>query len=491
MREEVLRMDRVVAGREGERSLNHFTLRLFAGEIVGLIPVNSMGMDALLSLLRQNLPMHYGFVYYRQRLINQWQHADLSYNRIGIIDGRSGLADDLTVADNVFVLRKGFGKRVINRSMLRVQLKPFLDEIDVNISADTCVRELGVFDRFVVEIVKSVVAGCRLIVLMDADTIISDAELGRLRRILRHYVEERGLSFLYVSQHYEEIRNSCDRVALMMNGQIVKMLNTARTSPEMIHSFGVDAFEHMVRTPRLHRPAAHAHPALSIRGLSQGSIRALDLDIAPGECVVLQDLDNSIVEDFMAVMGRERRPAAGSIQVGGRQLGARSSREVALVQRLGPQTMLFDDMSYLDNLCFTMDHRLKSIWLRGKVKKSIQREYAPVLGQDVFDKRVDELSTMQKYDLIYTRVLLQRPRVAFCVQPFMQADVQQRMHIWKLLEALLDKDIAVVILAVNLADALSLADRLVRLQEGRVLATYRREDFGKLPEDIPWHHLWE
>lgn len=66
-------------------------------------------MAALLKLLRQNLPLHYGYVYYRGRLINHWKQSNLSYNRIGIIESRSGLAaDDLTVADNVFVLRQGF-----------------------------------------------------------------------------------------------------------------------------------------------------------------------------------------------------------------------------------------------------------------------------------------------------------------------------------------------------------------------------------------------
>lgn len=38
------------------------------------------------------------------------------------------------------------------------------------------------------------------------------------------------------------------------------------------------------------------------------------------------------------------------------------------------------------------------------------------------------------------------------------------MSIWRLLEELLDRGVAVVILAVNLADSLSLADRLIRVR---------------------------
>lgn len=492
MKDEVLRMDRVVCMEQGERTLNHFSLSLFAGEIVGLIPINGMGMQALLQLLRQNVPIHYGFVHYRQQLVNRWQHSDGSYNRIGIISSRSGLADDLTVADNVFVLRSGFGKWVIRKSVLRSQLRPFLREIGVDVSADACVRDLSAFERFVVEIVKAVVAGSRLIVLMDAETIISEAQLHQLHEILRYYAREKGICFLYVSQHYEELRSLCDRVALMMNGQIVKVLNTRDTAPAMIHSYGVDAFEKMVRgqRPRETKPDP-VPPVLTMADVWKGNIHGLSLHIAPGECVVLQDLDNRILEDFVEVMACESMPEAGRVQVGGRVLGKRQCREVAVIQRLGPQSMLFPDMSYLDNLCFTMDHRLRQTWQRPKVKASIRQEYMSWLGADVFDKRIDQLTSMERYDLIYARILLQRPKVAFCVQPFMQADVEQRMHIWKLLEMLLDKRIAVVILAVNLADVLSLADRLIRVRDGRVSEAYQRERFGTLPQDVPWYHLWD
>lgn len=103
---------------------------------------------------------------------------------------------------------------------------------------------------------------------------------------------------------------------------------------------------------------------------------------------------------------------------------------------------------------------------------------------------METLTEKEKYDLIYSRILLQRPKVAVCVQPFMRADVERRMQIWKLLDRLLEKGVAVVILAVNLADSLALADRLIQVRDGRVLAVYNRSDFASLPQNTPWHDLW-
>ena len=490
MKEEVLRMDRVTYREQGAIELNHFCLDIDAGEIVGLIPINDMGMTALLRLLRQNLPLHYGYVYYRGKLVNQWQGSDGSYNRIGVIESRSGLADDLTVADNVFVLRQGFKKRVIRRKVLNRQLEPFLRETGVNLSAETYARDLSAFPRFITELVKAVVAGCRLIVLMEPGSVISDARLDSLQRILRHYAAE-GFSFLYVSRHYEEARQICTRAAVMVNGQIAKVVDTAETPPETLQCFGVEAYTQMVRRQGHGKlSGAGAAPALEMRALRSGSVASLDVSIAAGECVVLQDLNNHILSDLIALLSGRRAPSGGSIRVGGAPFDWKRSREIAVIQQQPTRTMLFPELSYMDNLCFTLDHRLPGIWRRRAPQASVRRECAPLLGEAAFDMSVEQLSQAQKYELIYTRVLLQGPKVAVCVQPFMGADVEQRMQIWKLMERLLEKGIAVMILAVNLADSLSLAERLIRVRDGRVQAIYSRDEFTKLPSTAPWHDFW-
>lgn len=490
MKEEVLRMDRITYREQGVTELHHFCLDIDAGEIVGLIPINDTGLMALMRLLRQNLPLHYGYVYYRGKLVNHWQGSTPGLNRIGVIESRSGLADDLTVADNVFVLRQGFRKRIIRRKVLNAQLEPFLQETGVSLSANAYARDLSAFHRFITELVKAVVAGCRLIVLMEPGSVISDSRLETLQRIMRHYAAE-GISFLYVSRHYEEARQICSRAAIMVNGQIAKVVSTADTPPETLQCFGVEAYTQMVRFQGRGKPAqADAPPALALQGVRYNRIESLDLSVAPGECVVLQDLNNHILPDLIALFSGWQNPSDGSLLVGGKPFRRNLCRDIAVIQQQPTETMLFPDLSYMDNLCFTLDHRLPGIWRNPAQFAGIRAELEPQLGVSVFDQAVETLTQPQKFELVYTRVLLQRPKIAACVQPFMGADVEQRMQIWRLMEQLLEKGIAILILAVNLADSLSLADRLVRVRDGRTQAVYAREDFASLPPSAPWHDFW-
>lgn len=490
MREEVLRMERVTYKNQGLTHLDNFSMTIWKGEILGLIPVNNYGMETLFLLLKQNLPLHYGYIYYNEKLVNEWRKPGGGMNRISIIQNKSSLAKDLTVADNVFVLRPGFRKWFMQPEVLKKQLIPFLEDIGVSIRADAYVDELTTFEKCVVELLKAVVAGNRLIVLENIGTFISDDELVKLHQILRHYAKK-GISFLYITSHHEEARQFCDRTALMENGHIMKYFDTEDKAPDTFFLPCVEDYDRWVRQQFTILDEENRDKAVfEIKSLYYGRLRNLNLQVKEGECLVIQDMDNCTLEDLFTVLEGEK-PQSGQLRINGEVMKSARDRRIAVIQELPTESMIFHNMSYIDNLCFNMDHRFGKIWLFKGIKKSIMNEYEKLLGKDVFYQRVDELEPEQKYDLVYTRILLQNPRVVFCVQPFMQAEVSLRSHIWELLERFLKKGIAVVILAVNLADSLALADRLIRIKHGAVQEIYDKEDFVKLPINTPWLYLYK
>ena len=484
MREEVLRMTHVTCREQGSTPLRDFNLNIFTGEIMGLIPLNGgHGMTVLIDLLRRNLPLQRGSIYYREELINTWRAAAPRYNRIGVIQSSSCLVEGLTVADNIFVLRPAFKSWLIRPRLLRQQLQPVLDKFDPNLSAGAYVEDLTHFQRFVVELVKAVVAGCRLIILREVSTFISDLELSRLHDILRYYAGE-GLSFLYLGYHYEELTQICDRTALFSNGRIVKILE---------HEWiGAPAsFDNIVRRQlERHHDRAGLPPMLEVEELSGGAIDKLTFSVAPGECVVLQDLQNRIFRDLVGLFMGDVPIRAGAIRLGGVPCRPGQNRQIAVIGERPDRSMIFSQLSYLDNLGITLDHRLPELWLSRRVQWGLRQECERKLGPEVFDLPPGELLTQQKYDLVYQRILLQNPKVVFCIQPFQGADMEMRIHIWKLLEQVLEKGIALVILAINLADSLSLASRLIRIRQDAPPETYEQSEFGRIPFSAPWLDLY-
>ena len=118
MKKEILRMERVTYMEQGNTKLRNFNMAIYEGEVMGLVPMNNLGLDAFLQLLQKNLPLYYGYIYYRGHMVNCWGKPNQEWNRISIIQSESILADDMTVADNIFVLRPGFKKWLIQRKIL-------------------------------------------------------------------------------------------------------------------------------------------------------------------------------------------------------------------------------------------------------------------------------------------------------------------------------------------------------------------------------------
>lgn len=92
MREEVLRMDHVTRVVDGSACLTDLSLHLFCGEILGLLCMSDHGEDELVELVQKNLPLHYGFVYFDEQLVNSYRKSPMTRNRAAVIDLQSSAA---------------------------------------------------------------------------------------------------------------------------------------------------------------------------------------------------------------------------------------------------------------------------------------------------------------------------------------------------------------------------------------------------------------
>ena len=179
---------------------SNMSFHVLKGEIMGIIPMNSYGMDELLDVIVNNLPLYYGYVYYQDKCVNSWKEEKHSRNRICLIDSETSLVNGLDVLTNVFTLRAGFGQEILNEKMLTMQLQPFIDELGVSIDPFMPVEKLPAYKRVMVELLRAIVAGYHLIIIREISTVISEDELGKLFDTMRYYTGK-GFTFLYVSYH--------------------------------------------------------------------------------------------------------------------------------------------------------------------------------------------------------------------------------------------------------------------------------------------------
>ena len=479
MREETVRMENVTCKGYGVTFLDNINLSIFKGEIMGLIPINRQGKSHLLQLLCQNTAIDYGRIYLNNELVNFYERSTYSRNRVYVIEQQSKLIQDLTVSDNVFVLKRGFKKYVINNKVLNMQVDRFLSDMGVQIKPDELIMNLSPFEQCIVELLKAIISGSNLIIFSDISNFLSIVDLSKIHDLIKHYAQK-GYTFLYVGSHHEEVFKICNRVALMKDGNIIKVLEETQLSDESIKPYSID-FEEA-------KPSVLRHDGqgiLKFENVFTNQLNDMSFSVEKGECVVFLDTNNTIYSDLLQLMNGEQRPKYGSILWNEKNFTKKVAKralenKIAVIVENATQNMLFDNLSYAENLYFLVDKKINSYNQKAKVLKSIVDEYESIVGEEIHEYDITKLGLTSLYNLVYYRVHLFKPKLVFCVQPFSGADMYLRKHIADLIRELKKKGIAVIILAVNISDTLSIADRFLVIEHGFIVKDFPKEEFSAI-----------
>ena len=165
MREEVLRMEHIFCMEDGAVKLNYLSIQIFRGEIYGILCLESQGIDKLVELICWNRSLDNGQVFFEEKLVNSVQESRNTRNKVTVVGRHSRLIDGMTLADNLFVMREGFQKYVIPERAVQTETVNVLKKYGIQLSPKTLVKDLGNYDRLVLEVLKSVIAGDSLTIL--------------------------------------------------------------------------------------------------------------------------------------------------------------------------------------------------------------------------------------------------------------------------------------------------------------------------------------
>jgi multiple sugar transport system ATP-binding protein len=213
-------------------------------------------------------------------------------------------------------------------------------------------------------------------------------------------------------------------------------------------------------------------PALGLvlRGLRRtypGPVVALadfDLEIGPGELVAVLGPSGSGKTTLLRLVAGLDPPTSGEILLDGAPLDGRPPRErdVAIVFQ---SHSLFPHLSAFDNVAFGLRLRgTGAAETRARVE-----EAARVLGVDgLLDRLPHSLSVGERQRVALARALVRRPRVFLLDEPLSGVDANHRAALRAEIRRIHSELRAITIVVTHdQGEAMSLADRVVLLRDGR------------------------
>lgn len=509
MRQEALRLDNVITDDRVLTNLNNFNLHLFCGEVLGIVMGDDRGWEKLLCLLRRNTAVKFGRIYLKDRMVNSYRYSDNSFNKIHILSRKSRLIYGLNVIDNVFVLRKGFRQYVISPGRLAGQFNRLMAEFcpEIHIDPYSLTGSLTEYERCVVEVIKAVVQGIELFVMDNLSGILSEVDLTKFHKFLKTLaIKDYGI--IYMGNHHEEVFSVSDRAVLMKEGSIIKIFEKEEMNDEKIFPYTVfsEKNSNMHGYFRRNAPgqmkihavtdqmklciAPESGESFLFQNMRTESVRDLTFEIKRGECVVLYDRSSKVLREFVHRIVSSAGDIKGEMihkrtEAGNAEIEKKLWKyAVSIIEERPVESHIYMERSYIDNLCSFLDQRRRPVYISGRIRESIQKEYEAELGEALYENDLRQLDQKELYNLVYYRVLLQKPAVVFIIQPFAGADMYMRYHIMMLIRKLQEKGIAVAMIAFSISDCLHIADRVISLEDGVIIKETRQKKFSEIFLDI-------
>ena len=463
MRKEVFRSDSIIYRSEGVKLLDHFNMHVFEGEVFGLFFTDNRGKNELIRLAMEGGVLDYGSLSFRDERVNSFLMPTPSRPAgVSLISRDELLLDDMTVAENVFVMRKNFRKYVINRGVIRSQFDRLAAEYGVTIDGGAFVRDLAPIDRYIVRLLKAVIEGSFLIIVKDIGLSPDSSEIEQFQAHIRRFAES-GVSFLYISGDASELIRVCDRIGVAEHGRIVSTVRRGDFDEERFRNYYFD--------PEQIRPGTQTQRQTVLRfdAALRAGAKKIGLSVSEGECVLLWDRSDTVIEKIVRILSGEVKPTGGSVLIDGRELASYGGRApVSIIRETPARNDIFADMSYLDNLCFKAANRLPALWRKPSIKQSIRNEYCHYAGGDIDALPPLSLSPESMYNLVYLREHIYRPRLLVLVRPFLDTDIRLKLHILSLIRLLRETGASLLILDSSVSESSAVADRTFAIKGGQI-----------------------
>jgi D-xylose transport system ATP-binding protein len=206
----------------GIKAVDHVTIDLYPGEVVGVLGHNGAGKSVLMKMLSGAIQRDGGQILINgeEAVINNPRDAR-KYN-IETIYQTLALADNLDAASNLFLGRElvtPFG--FVDDGRMESETRKIMGRLNPNFKkfADP-VKSLSGGQRQSVAIARAVYFNARVLI-MDEPTAALGVQETRMVAELIQELKNQGLGIFLISHDVHDVMDLCDRIAVMKNGQLV------------------------------------------------------------------------------------------------------------------------------------------------------------------------------------------------------------------------------------------------------------------------------
>ncbi|WP_036766240.1 sugar ABC transporter ATP-binding protein [Parvularcula oceani] len=483
----VLRARKITKRYGGTTALDGVTYAVEAGKVGVLIGENGAGKSTLMKILAGIEQPTAGETLLDDRPVRMGSVRDAAAKGVKIVHQELNLCHNLSVAENVFLRQDGERSPLLNRREERERTRAILERLGVGIDPDAPVGTLPIGQQQIVEIAKALVGECRVLILDEPTSALSDTEVTNLFAVIAE-LKSAGVGIVYISHRLEELLRIGDTITVLRDGKVVARTEAAEASVDWIVEKMLGREGVLERHPSESGPHS---PVLSVQGVSlprdgatSAAVRGVTLDFCSGEITAVFGLLGAGRTELLELVCGARQAASGRVVLNGQDITGLPLPECArlgllLVPEDRQRDAVFRNFAVADNITIaSLARHARSGVLRRRHEDRAVREQIADLHIKVSDPKqpIHSLSGGNQQKCIIGRALASSPKMLLLDEPSRGIDIGARAEIFRLLQSIAADGLGVLFTTSDVREALAVADRIVVLAKGRVVLDVQAGD---------------
>jgi len=501
MSEHIFEMENISKEFPGVKALDGVTFRVNKGEIHALVGENGAGKSTLMKVLSGVYPhgTYTGQIRVRGEEVQFKQIKDSEAAGIVVIYQELALVRQLNICENMFLGNEVQNGGIINWYEAFNKTKVFLKEVGLDVNPETKVINLGIGQQQLVEIAKALSKNAEILILDEPTAALNEEDSRNLLNILRG-LKAKGVTCIYISHKLEEVMSIADSVTVLRDGHSIHSQD--------IHADGGMTEEKMInlmvgrkltsRFPRKDHQAGAVvmevknwtvfHPELAGKKI----IDDVSFKIRRGEILGIAGLMGAgRTELFLSLFGKSYGlDITGEIFMNGDKVEFSSPGDAIAAgftylseDRKGKGLVLGMDIQ--SNITLASLRKLRKganqeegvdkEVSRGGVINSLKEvkvanHYVKQLSIKTpsVEQKVQNLSGGNQQKVVIGKWLMADPLVLILDEPTRGIDVGAKFEIYNLMNELVERGVAIVMISSELPEVLGMSDRVLVIHQGRL-----------------------
>ena len=478
MSEFVLEMRDVCKSFPGVKALDHAQLKLRPGKVHALMGENGAGKSTLMKCMFGIYTMDEGEIYIDGEKTAIRDPLEAWDKGISMVHQELQPIPARTIGEAL-----GFIPIVDHEKMYEETAK-LLERVHMNFDPRQKLGTLTVSQMQSVEIAKAVAGNCRVLILDEPTSSLTQNEVEALFRIVEDLKKE-NVAVVYISHKMDEILRISDEVTIMRDGQYIGTWDARELTTDFIITKMVGRELTNLYPKRENVPGDVVFEVEDFTSINPRSFRHVSFNLRKGEILGVAGLVGAQRTELMEGLFGTRSHTSGTIKYQGRELHIRRPKDaidqgIAMLTEDRRGSGIMGVLSVADNISIAslnkyVDHgfvlntkKINDLVEENRQKMNIKTPSGKTL--------IKSLSGGNQQKVLIGRWLANNPDVLILDEPTRGIDVGAKYEIYCIIADLAKQGKSIIMISSEMGELIGMSDRIMVMCDGRMTGVIDGKD---------------